>query len=260
MQSDRKEQWPTTENQMYFHSLGISHFASSNLLLSTVQTSSKLKRFKDKNKAECLDSNFARRRPESKRTHNVYPRIVHLTHSIQLYRQMMRINRKTTGTIAMWFVNLSNQWKRRNRKLLWCLCFAFPKEGTVLYAKQYISLEPSYSIQAGAQRFPNSRLLPHLLFDKKGLFRLLWNLYYNATSPSALGGQLLTMQVMTSHNILQSFFVLALPLPAENNTLKERKQGKKKVCNDTVRRSCSLHTKQSVSRDTTWVNMQSNAS
>lgn len=139
----------------------------------------------------------------------------------------MRINRKTTGTIAMWFVNLSNQWKRRNRKLLWCLCFAFPKGGTVLYAKQYISLEPSYSIQAGAQRFPNSRLLPHLLFDKKGLFPLLWNLYYNATSPSALGGQLLTMQVMTSHNIQQSFFVLALPLPVENNTLKERKQKKK---------------------------------
>lgn len=46
----------------------------------------------------------------------MYPLFVHLAHCTELDGQMMRINTETTGTIAAWFVNLSNQWKSRNRK------------------------------------------------------------------------------------------------------------------------------------------------
>lgn len=78
-------------------------------------------------KQKRLVSYFGYGQIETECTQIMYPHIVHHTHSIKLYGQMMRINRKTTGTMAMWFVNLSNQWKSRNRKWLWCLCFFFPK-------------------------------------------------------------------------------------------------------------------------------------
>lgn len=129
----------------------------------------------------------------------MYPCIVLLTHSIELYEQMMRINRKSGGTIAMWFVNLSNQWKSRNRKWLWCLCFAFPKGYSTL-CNSTISLEHNYSIQAGAGWFPDSITSSLSCLISKGCTSS--SEIYIITllhQPPTLDWQVLSMQVMTSY-------------------------------------------------------------
>lgn len=56
-----------------------------------------------------LESNFVCRQIETECAQIMYPHTVHLIHSIKLYRQKIRIYRQTAATIAIWFVNLSNQ-------------------------------------------------------------------------------------------------------------------------------------------------------
>lgn len=117
-----------------------------------------------KNKNNSSDLNWARRQIESERAHIMYPLFVHLAHCTELDGQMMRINTETTGTIAAWFVNLSNQWKSRNRKWLWSLCFAFPKGYSTLRQTARFSFQRDCSTRAAAGWFPDSRLLPHFFF------------------------------------------------------------------------------------------------
>lgn len=98
---------------------------------------------------------------------------------------MMRINRKTAGTKAKWFVDLSNQWKKQKWKMTTIQHFM---------PNSTISLGHNYSTQAGAGWFPDSRLLPYFPAWEV-LFMLLWDDLFSHFSD----GHILRMQVMTSH-------------------------------------------------------------
>ena len=98
-------------------------------------------RFKYRNKwgknfLKSSDLNWARRQIESEHAHSMYPLFVHLAHCTELDRQMMRINTETMGTIAVRFVNLSNQWKAEIENDFGAFVLPFQRD-TVLYAKQY---------------------------------------------------------------------------------------------------------------------------
>ncbi len=137
----------------------------------------------------------------------------------------MRINRKTTGTIATWSVNLSNQWKSRNRNDFGA--FVLPSKGIQHFTPhRTISQEHNYSIQAGAGWFPDGRLLPPFLFDKLRLFMLPWDSFYDTTNPPTLNGHL---HNAGKKNITpyKAAFVSVLPTQVENSTLKEGETGKK---------------------------------
>lgn len=115
----------------------------------------------------------------------------------------MRINLKTTGTMATWFVNLSNQCKGRHRKWLWnsTLCQTVQSFWNIIAWYRLVQeIASSLSCLISAVHAP--------------LRLLLWHF---------INGQILTMQVMTSSPTMLLCHCLTLTSKEQHTERKETK-------------------------------------